>query len=106
MYQVHSESSATLFRELSSFRQRLAANAALRAENSTVFFQLLPRDAFESVQGGTPINPNGLTQVVAGAGDNVIPITFKVKIQTWMHNTNRTLPPEFVEQQFGVRCIQ
>jgi len=88
--------------------------------NRTVFFNLVPANAFAAVPNGTPINATGLTRVDANVGDNVIPITFKVadclggqpgstnsvKIQTWMHNTNTTLPPEFVQQTFLVRCTQ
>jgi hypothetical protein len=104
----------------SELRQSLAATAALSSANSTVFFDLVPRDYFESVQGGTPLNPNGLTRVTAAAGDNLIPITFKVKkcgggqpgtlntvaIKVWMQNTNTNLPPEYLEKTFKVRCIQ
>ncbi len=88
--------------------------------NRTVFFKLVPANAFTSVPNGTPINATGLTRIDANVGDNVVPITFKVvdclggqagttnqvKIQTWMHNTNTTLPPEFLEQTFRVRCTQ
>ena len=88
--------------------------------NRTVFFKLVPANAFTTVASGTLINAMGFTQVNANAGSNSIPITFNiadclggqpgttntVKIQTWMHNTNSTLPPEFVEQTFQVRCTQ
>ncbi len=88
--------------------------------NRTVFFKLVPANAFAAVPNGTPVNATGLTRLEANVGDNIIPITLKiadclggqpgttntVKIQTWMHNTNTTLPPDFVEQTFLVRCIQ
>lgn len=88
--------------------------------NKTVFFKLIPANAFVAVPNGTPINASGFSQVVAATGDDIIPITFRVadclgglpgstnvvKIQTWMHNTNTSQPPEFVEQTFRVRCVQ
>lgn len=99
------------------FIQQLAAKAL---ENSRVFFKLVPANAFEAVPNGTPFNPNGFSEVRASSGDDIVPLTFKVKdclggqpgqsnvvkIQTWMHNTNTSLPPHFVETTFNVRCIQ
>lgn len=99
---------------------KLGATTSANAGNSTVFFKFIPQNAFVSVPGSTVINSTGLTQITANAGDTIIPITFKVidcgggqvgqvnqvKIQTWMHNTNTTLPPDFVEQTFFVRCTQ
>jgi hypothetical protein len=90
------------------------------AGDRTVFIKLVPANDFQAVVNGTPINATGFTQVRAAVGDDIIPITFKVvdcgggtpgstnqvKIQTWMHNTNTTLPPDFVEQTFLVRCVQ
>ena len=97
--------------------QQLAAKAL---DNSRVFFKLVPANAFEAVPNGTPFNPNGFSEVRANAGDDIIPLTFKikdclgglpgqtnvVKLQTWMHNTNTSLAPFFVETTFNVRCTQ
>jgi hypothetical protein len=97
--------------------QQLAAKAL---DNSRVFFKLVPANAFEAVPNGTPFNPNGFSEVRASSGDDIIPLTFKVKdclggqpgqtnvvkLQTWMHSTNTSLPPYFVETTFNVRCIQ
>ena len=99
------------------FIQQLAAKAL---DNSRVFFKLVPANAFEAVPNGTPFNPNGFSEVRASSGDDIIPLTFKVKdclggqpgqtnvvkLQTWMHNTNTSLAPYFVETTFNVRCIQ
>ena len=88
--------------------------------NRKVYLKLVPGNAFVAVQNGTPINANGITTVLANPGDDVITLTFKVadclggmpgtvntvKIQTWMHTTNTNLPPNFIEQSFGVRCTQ
>ena len=88
--------------------------------NRKVFFMLVPANAFAAVPNGTAFNPTGFSQVLAAVGEDVIQLTFKVadclggtpgtvntvKIQTWMHTTNTTLPPNFVEKNFGVRCIQ
>jgi hypothetical protein len=88
--------------------------------NRTVFFKFLPGNDFEAVPNGTPIAETGLNRVDATVGDDLIPITFRVKscgggipgstntvrIQTWMHDTNTTQPPDFVEQTFQVRCVQ
>jgi len=95
----------------------LAANAL---DNSRVWIQLIPANAFEAIPGGTAIVANGRTELRAAAGDDIIPVTVKikdclggqpgqtnvVKIQTWMHNPNTNQPPDFVEQTFSVRCIQ
>ena len=88
--------------------------------NRKVYLKLVPGNAFVAVQNGTPINANGITTVLANPGDDVITLTFKVadclggmpgtvntvKLQTWMHTTNTNLPPNFIEQSFGVRCTQ
>ena len=88
--------------------------------NRTVYFKLMPANAFTAVPNGTPYNAAGFTQVNANAGSNNIPISFTVadclggqpgtsntvKIQTWMHNTNSAVAPDFVEQTFQVRCTQ
>lgn len=88
--------------------------------NRKVYLKLVPGNAFVAVQNGTPINANGITTVLANSGDDVITLTFKVadclggmpgtvntvKLQTWMHTTNTNLPPNFIEQSFGVRCTQ
>lgn len=88
--------------------------------NRKVYLKLVPGNAFVAVQNGTPINANGITTVLAKSGDDVITLTFKVadclggmpgtvntvKLQTWMHTTNTNLPPNFIEQSFGVRCTQ
>jgi hypothetical protein len=97
--------------------QNLYVNAVT---NSRVFFKFVPANAFAGVPNGTPINATGFNEVRANAGEDIIPITFKVtdclggqpgstnvvKIQTWMHTTNTNLPPSFVEQTFCVRCTQ
>ena len=97
--------------------QNLYVNALT---NSRVFFKFVPANAFVGVPNGTPINATGFNEVRANAGEDIIPITFKVadclggqpgqlnsvKIQTWMHTTNTNLPPSFVEQTFSVRCTQ
>jgi len=97
-----------------------SGGSAINDANRRVFFKLLPANAFTAAAHGTPYNVAGFTQVDASVGNNNIPITFTVadclggqpgttntvKIQTWMHNTNSTLPPEFVEQTFQVRCTQ
>ncbi len=89
-------------------------------ENSVVSIKFVPANIFQAVPNGTPINATGFTVLTVPQGDNVVPVTFKitdclggqpgttntVKIQTWMHNTNTTLPPDFVEQTFQVRCTQ
>jgi hypothetical protein len=88
--------------------------------NSRVFFKIVPANVAVGVPNGTPINATGFNEVRANAGEDIIPITFKVadclggqpgqtnqvKIQTWMHTTNTNLPPSFVEQTFCVRCTQ
>ena len=88
--------------------------------NRKVYLKLVPGNAFVAVQNGTPINANGITTMLANPGDDVITLTFKVadclggmpgtvntvKLQTWMHTTNTNLPPNFIEQSFGVRCTQ
>jgi hypothetical protein len=100
--------------------RQIPVNLSLGNANRKVFFKLVPENAFAAVANGTPLNASGLTTVLATVGDNVIQLTFKVadclggqpgqtnvvKIQTWMHNTNTTLEPEFVEQTFKVRCTQ
>ncbi len=87
-------------------------------DNSRVFFRLVPANAFEGVPGGTPYSQTGFNEVRANAGEDIIPITVKVidclggrpgatnvvKIETWMHTTNSSLPPNFVEKTFRVRC--
>ncbi len=97
---------------------KAGAIASANASNRTVFFKLIPQNAFASVPGGTVINSTGLTQVSANTGETIIPITFKVidclggksgavnqvKIQTWMHDVNTSTPPDFVEQTFSVQC--
>lgn len=89
-------------------------------DNSRVWFKIVPATVAASVPNGTPINATGFNEVRANAGENIIPLTFKVadclggqpgqsnsvKIQTWMHSTNTNLPPRFVEQTFSVRCVQ
>ncbi|MGA9119458.1 MAG: hypothetical protein WB699_08830 [Bacteroidota bacterium] len=102
-------------------RNQLIAQLAQQAlDNSRVFIRLVPSNAFESVPGGTQLNPNGFTELRANPGEDIIPITFKVidclggqpgqtntvKIQTWMHSTNSNLPPNFIEHTFGVTCTQ
>jgi len=89
--------------------------------NATVFFKLIPENAFARPDGTPfPKDAGGFITATANAGDNIVPITFKVidclggipgaastvKIQTWMHNKNTSLPPEFVERAFSVRCTQ
>jgi hypothetical protein len=105
---------------LKTKNQLLAQLAAQALDNSRVFIKFVPTNAFASVPGGTQINPSGFTEVRANAGEDIIPITFKVvdclggqpgqantvKIQTWMHTTNSSLPPDFVEHTFSVVCIQ
>jgi hypothetical protein len=98
--------------------QALALN---RHDNSRVWIELSPSDLpAQNVPGTTNIKPTGKTELLANAGDNIIPIKFKVStclggqpgqtnvvyIRTWMHNPNTTLPPDYVEQSFKVRCIQ
>jgi hypothetical protein len=89
-------------------------------ENRRIFFKLVPGTVADTVQNGTPIKTNDFTPLEANVGDDIIPITFKVddcgggtpgqtnvvKIQIWMHNTNTTQPPDFVEKTFLVRCVQ
>lgn len=88
--------------------------------NRRIYLKLVPANAFVAVPNGTPLSSTGFTTVLANVGDDVISLTFKVadclggqpgtvnsvRIQTWMHNTSTNLPPDFVEQTFGVRCIQ
>ncbi len=107
----------TLPGNITAFLQQLTANAL---GNSRVFFKFVPANAFEAVPNGTPFNATGFNEVRANAGEDIIPITFKVidclggqpgqtntvKIQTWMHTTNTNLPPNFVEQTFSVQCTQ
>jgi hypothetical protein len=97
--------------------QGLTGNALA---NSRVFFKFVPGNAFEAVANGTPFSATGFNEVRANAGEDVIPITFKVvdclggqtgqtnavKIQMWMQSTNSNVPPIFVEQTFNVRCTQ
>jgi len=115
---------ATTTTSLKSSRLAVAGIQDLLASNglanSRVFFKLVPANAFVAVANGTPISATGFNEVRANAGDDIIPITFKVvdclggqpgqtnvvKIQTWMHSTNTSLPPNFVEQTFNVRCTQ
>jgi hypothetical protein len=87
-------------------------------ENRTVFFKLIPSTVADTVGNGTPIRTNDFTALQAAVGDNIVPITFRVDdcgggtpgatntvvLQTWMHSTNTTLPPNFVQAQFFVRC--
>ncbi|MEW6510737.1 MAG: hypothetical protein AB1428_07220 [Bacteroidota bacterium] len=108
-------SGATVPPALAESIQRLAANALA---NSRVYFKLVPANAFEAVPNGTPFNPNGFSEVRANSGDDIIPLSFKVidclggrpgqsnvvKIQTWMHSTNTSLAPNFIEATFNVRC--
>jgi hypothetical protein len=91
------------------------------ADNAKVFFKFVPDNAFRRPDGTPfPTISGGFVVVTANAGEDVIPISFKVidclggqagqtnvvKIQTWMHTTNTNLPPSFVEKTFNVRCIQ
>jgi hypothetical protein len=91
------------------------------ADNAKVFFKFVPDNAFRRPDGTPfPTISGGFVVVTANAGEDVIPISFKVidclggqagqtnvvKIQTWMHTTNTNLPPDFVEKTFSVRCIQ
>ena len=107
----------TLPGNVNAFLQQLAANAL---GNSRVWFKFVPANAFEAVPNGTPFNTVGFNEVKANAGEDIIPITFKVidcgggqpgqtntvHIQTWMHTTNSNLPPVFVDQTFLVQCTQ
>jgi hypothetical protein len=99
---------------------KLGSTQVSAAENSTVFFKLIPSTVANAVGNGTPIVANGFTSLKASPGDNVIRITFQVNdcgggtpgtvntvvLQTWMHSTTTTLAPDFVQAQFGVRCVQ
>jgi hypothetical protein len=97
---------------------KIGSTQVSASENSTVFFKLVPSTVADTVGNGTPIVTNGLTTLHANPGDNIIPITFRVDdcgggtpgststviLQTWMHSTNTTQPPDFVQVQFSVRC--
>jgi hypothetical protein len=91
------------------------------SDNAKVFYKFVPATAFTRPDGTPfPTDGAGFITVTANAGDDIIPISFKVvdclggqagqtnvvKIQTWMHSTNTNLPPDFVEKTFNVRCIQ
>jgi len=104
---------------------KLKTGALLRvpvaSDNAKIFFKFVPDNAFRRPDGTEfPKDAEGFILATANPGDDVVAITFKVidclggqagqsnvvKIQTWMHNKHTSLPPEFVERSFSVRCIQ
>lgn len=89
--------------------------------NARVFIKFVPDNAFRKPDGSPfPKDSEGFIIFTANAGDDVVPVAIKVvdclggqvgstnsvSIQTWMQNQHTSLPPEFVQQSFLVRCTQ